>query len=70
MVLKSLSLGFYATFLGPKTGGGSIEPFWGDRSNSGYRFKLEEDKRATTNVQNGLVFFFLFSFGLFSSHLS
>ena len=27
----------------------------------------EEDKRATTNVQNGLVFFFLFSFGLFSS---
>ena len=22
----------------------------------------EEDKRATTNVQNGLVFFFLFSF--------
>ena len=26
----------------------------------------EEDKRATTNVQNGLVFFFLFSF-IFSS---
>ena len=25
----------------------------------------EEDKRATTNVQNGLVFFFLFSFILF-----
>ena len=23
---------------------------------------LEEDKRATTNVQNGLVFFFVFSF--------
>ena len=28
--------------------------------------KSEEDKRATTNVQNGLVFFFLFSFILFS----
>ena len=27
----------------------------------------EEDKRATTNVQNGLVFFFLLFFGLFSS---
>ena len=27
----------------------------------------EEDKRATTNVQNGLVFFFLFSFILFYS---
>ena len=28
-----------------------------------YSFELsEEDKRATTNVQNGLVFFFLFSF--------
>ena len=27
--------------------------------------KSEEDKRATTNVQNGLVFFFLFSFILF-----
>ena len=27
----------------------------------------EEDKRATTNVQNGLVFFFLFSFILLSS---
>ena len=27
----------------------------------------EEDIRATTNVQNGLVFFFLFSFILFSS---
>ena len=26
----------------------------------------EEDKRATTNVQNGLVFFFLFSFIIFS----
>ena len=29
----------------------------------------EEDKRATTNVQNGLVFFFLFSFILFYSLL-
>ena len=29
-------------------------------------FKLEEDKRATTNVQNGLVSFFLLSFILFS----
>ena len=29
------------------------------------RKKSEEDKRATTNVQNGLVFFFLFSFILF-----
>ena len=28
--------------------------------------ELEEDKRATTNVQNGLVFFFLFSFIIFS----
>ena len=28
---------------------------------------MEEDERATTNVQNGLVFFFLFSFILFSS---
>ena len=27
----------------------------------------EEDKRATANVQNGLVLFFLFSFILFSS---
>ena len=27
--------------------------------------KSEEDKRATTNVQNGLVFFFLFSFIIF-----
>ena len=27
---------------------------------------LEDDKRATTNVQNGLVFFFLFSFIIFS----
>ena len=27
----------------------------------------EEDKRATTNVQNGLVVFFLFSFILFAS---
>ena len=26
-----------------------------------YGGNLEEDKRATTNVQNGLVFFFLFS---------
>ena len=31
---------------------------------------LEEDKRATTNVQNGLVFFFLFSFIIFSSLLT
>ena len=30
----------------------------------------EEDKRATTNVQNGLVFFFLFSFVIFSSLLT
>ena len=30
------------------------------------RHNSEEDKRATTNVQNGLVFFFLFSFILFS----
>ena len=30
------------------------------------KLSLEEDKRATTNVQNGLVFF-LFSFILFSS---
>ena len=29
----------------------------------------EEDKRATTNVQNGFVFFFLFSFILFYSLL-
>ena len=28
---------------------------------------LEEDKCATTNEQNGLVFFFLLSFGIFSS---
>ena len=28
---------------------------------------LEEDKRATTNVQNGLVFFSSFSFIIFSS---
>ena len=27
----------------------------------------QEDKRATTNVQDGLVFFFLFSFGIFLS---
>ena len=33
-------------------------------------FYLEEDKRATTNVQNGLVFFFLFSFIVFSSFLT
>ena len=31
----------------------------------GYDLNSEEDKRATTNVQNGLVFFFLFSFILF-----
>ena len=31
------------------------------------RVESEEGKRATTNVQNGLAFFFLFSFGLFSS---
>ena len=30
-------------------------------ANSG-GFGSEEDRRATTNVQNGLVFFFLFSF--------
>ena len=30
-------------------------------------FQSEEEKRATTNVLNGLVFFFLFSFILFSS---
>ena len=29
------------------------------------KFQSEEDKRATTNVQNGLVFFFLFSLILF-----
>ena len=30
-------------------------------------FVSEEDRRATTYVQNGLVFFFLFSFILFYS---
>ena len=42
---------------------------WGGRWEAGPPFKdwlfLEEDKRATTNVQNGLVVFFLFSFILF-----
>ena len=42
--------------------------FWGDLVLV-HKFLFpdsEEDKRATTNVQNGLVFFFLFSFILLS----
>ena len=39
-------------------------------SNGIYCIKLEDDKRATTNVQNGLVLVFLFFFILFFFFLS
>ena len=42
-----------------------LPPPLGAAPSSTLRLFLEEDKRATTNVQNGLVFFFLFSFRLF-----
>ena len=38
----------------------------GPTSTRGSHTESEEDKRATTNVQNGLVFFFIFSFIIFS----
>ena len=46
----------YSETLSPRRGNGSTQ-------------KSEEDKRATANVQNGLVFFILFSFILFYSLL-
>ena len=41
---------------------GWLSRFWGTPIFSQEIPSLEEDKRATTNAQNGLVFFLLFSF--------